>query len=58
VAIELKCSTKTPLQRPIRATVGRLLTDRDEGLGIEIEDYIAYWVQITVDDGRRNNSFG
>ena len=25
----------------IRATVGRLLTDRDEGMGIEIEDYIA-----------------
>jgi hypothetical protein len=27
----------------IRATVGRLLTDRDEGIGIEVEDYIAYW---------------
>ena len=34
----------------IRATVARLLTDRDEGMGIEIEDYIAYWVEITVDE--------
>jgi hypothetical protein len=25
----------------IRATVSRLLTDRDEGMGIEVEDYIA-----------------
>jgi hypothetical protein len=32
----------------IRATVGRLLTDRDEGMGIEVEDYIAYWIEITV----------
>ena len=32
----------------IRATVGRLLTDRDEGMGIEVEDYIAYWMEITV----------
>jgi hypothetical protein len=26
----------------IRATVGRLLTDREEGMGIEVEEYIAY----------------
>jgi len=32
----------------IRATVGRLLTDRDEGMGIEVEDYIACWMEITV----------
>ena len=32
----------------IRATVGRLLTDRDEGMGIEVEDYVAYWMEITV----------
>jgi len=34
----------------IRATVGRLLTDRDEGMGIEVEDYIACWIEITVDE--------
>ena len=28
----------------IRATVGRLLTDRDEGMGIEVEDYAACWI--------------
>lgn len=33
----------------IRATVGRLLTDREEGMGIEIEDYTAYWMEIGVD---------
>jgi hypothetical protein len=32
----------------IRATVGRLLTDREEGMGIEVEDYIACWMEITV----------
>ena len=32
----------------IRATVDRLLTDRDEGMGIEVEDYIARWMEITV----------
>ena len=32
----------------IRATVGRLLTDWDEGMGIEVEDYIACWMEITV----------
>ena len=34
----------------IRATVGRLLTDRDEGMGIEVEDYVACWIKITVDE--------
>ena len=34
----------------IRATVGRLLTDRDEAMGIEAEDYIACWIEITVDE--------
>ena len=34
----------------IRATVGRLLTDREEGMGIEIEDYTACWIEITVDE--------
>jgi hypothetical protein len=34
----------------IRATVDRLLTDRDEGMGIEVEDYTACWIEITVDE--------
>ena len=34
----------------IRATVGRLLSDREEGMGIEIEDYTACWIEITVDE--------
>ena len=34
----------------IRATVGRLLTDRDEGMGTEVEDYTACWIEITVDE--------
>jgi hypothetical protein len=35
-----------------RATVGRLLTDRDEGMGIEVEDYAASWIEITLDEPR------
>jgi hypothetical protein len=34
----------------IHATVGRLLTDRDEGMGSEVEDYTASWIEITVDE--------
>jgi hypothetical protein len=34
----------------IRATVGRLLTDREEGMGVEIEDYTACWIEITVEE--------
>jgi hypothetical protein len=34
----------------IRATVGRLLTDREEGMGIAVEDYCACWIEITVDE--------
>ena len=33
----------------IRATVGRLLTDREEGMGLEVEVYAACWIEITVD---------
>jgi hypothetical protein len=33
----------------ILATVGRLLTDWEEGMGIEVEDYVARWIEITVD---------
>jgi hypothetical protein len=34
----------------IRATVSRLLTDRDEGMSTEVEDYIACWMEITVEE--------
>ena len=32
----------------IRAIVSHRLTDGDEGMGIEVEDYIACWMEITV----------
>ena len=34
----------------IRATVVRLWSDRDEGMGIEIEDYTACWIEIIVEE--------
>lgn len=34
----------------IRATVGRLLSDREEGMGVEIEDYTACCMEISVDE--------
>jgi hypothetical protein len=34
----------------ICATVGRFLSDRDEGMGIEVEDYAACWIEITLDE--------
>jgi hypothetical protein len=34
----------------ICATVGRLLSDRDAGMGIEVEDYTACWIEITLDE--------
>jgi hypothetical protein len=27
-----------------------LLSDREEGMGVEVEDYIACWIEITVDE--------
>ncbi len=35
---------------PIRATVNRLLTDCEEGMGVEVEDYTACWIEISVDE--------
>lgn len=34
----------------IRATVGRLLTDREEGLGPEADGFFICWVEITLDE--------
>lgn len=32
------------------ATVGRVLTDQEEGMGVEIEDYTACWFEIALDE--------
>ena len=32
------------------ATVGRVLTDQEEGMSPEIEDYTACWIEITLDE--------
>jgi hypothetical protein len=54
--LNLKCGDRIELfcedapATAIRATVCRLVTDRDEGMGIEVEDYIACWIEITVDE--------
>ena len=32
------------------ARVGHLLTDQDEGMGREVEDYVALWIEIDVDE--------
>ena len=54
--IDLQCGDRIELfyedapATTICATIGRLLTDRDEGMGIEVEDYIACWIEITVDE--------
>lgn len=40
----------------IRATVGRLLTDRDEGMGIEVDDYAACWIEITPDEPNKTDA--
>jgi hypothetical protein len=34
----------------ISCNVGRLLTNREEGMGIAVEDYCACWMEITVDE--------
>jgi hypothetical protein len=34
----------------IRATVARLLSDREEGMGVEVEDYCACWIEIDVEE--------
>lgn len=34
----------------IRATVGRLLTDREEEMGLEVDEYVACCVEITVEE--------
>lgn len=39
-----------------RATVSRLLSDRDEGMGIEVEDYIVCWLEITLDEPRNGDA--
>ena len=54
--VDLQCGDRIELfyedapAARIRATVGRLLTDREEGMSVEIEDYIACWIEITMDE--------
>jgi hypothetical protein len=54
--LDLQCGDRIELSyedaptTTIRATVGRLLTDRDEGMGSEVEGYTASWIEITVDE--------
>lgn len=36
-------------REPIPATVSRTLSDKEEGLGPEIEDYVACWIEIILD---------
>jgi hypothetical protein len=38
----------------IRATVSRLLTDVDEGMGPEVEDYIACWCEIEIEQAEED----
>ena len=33
----------------ITATVTRTLSDKEEGMGPEVEDYVACWIEITLD---------
>jgi hypothetical protein len=35
-------------QTVVHATVSRILTDQDEGMGLEVEDYIACWFEIDM----------
>jgi hypothetical protein len=56
--LNLQCGDRIELsfqnapETTFRATVGRLLSDREEGMGPEIEDYTACWIEITVDEPR------
>jgi hypothetical protein len=34
----------------IRATVGRLLSNREEGMGLEVDEYAVSWIEITVEE--------
>ena len=39
----------------VRATVCRVVSDWNEGMGVEVEDYVACWIEITVEEpGDRN----
>jgi hypothetical protein len=54
--LELQCGDRIELlyedapATTICATVARVLTDQEEGMSTEVEDYIACWVEITVDE--------
>jgi hypothetical protein len=54
--LDLQCGDRIELlyedapATAICATVARILSDREEGLSAEVEDYIACWIEITVDE--------
>jgi hypothetical protein len=58
------CVTFDDASRQVeRATVCRVLTDQQEGMGPEVEDYVARWLEISMGDcvdvqGRRTLIFG
>ena len=54
--LNLQCGDRLELlyedapETAIVATIDRLLTDREEGMGLAVDDYAACWIEITVDE--------
>ncbi len=54
--LDLECGDRIELlyedtpATTISGTVARLLSDREEGMSAEVEDYIASWIEIIVDE--------
>ena len=54
--LDLQCGDRIELcyqdapATTMRATVARLLSDCEEGMGVEVEDYTALWIEITLDE--------
>ncbi len=49
------------VSRPVQATICSIRSDEQEGLGPEIEDYVACWLEVsfsTCAQERRSISFG
>lgn len=52
--IELLCEDSP--EKTIHATVGRLLLDQEEGMGLEVEEYAVCWIEIAVDEPNEANA--
>jgi hypothetical protein len=54
--LDLECGDRIELfyedapEKTIRGTIARVLTDREEGMGIEVDDYVVGWAEITVEE--------